>query len=783
MKTIVRNFLSVLKRFKLATFLNILGLSVAFSAFIILLMQVNFESGFDRFHKNSDRIFRLELVTDDNTAQAVLCRPLVDAIVQSSPHIEAGALLDPWRRETTFFVEHAGSEQAFKENLNYLYPSLLSIFDFNMVEGDRESALNGPEKVLLPESLARKVFGNEPAVGKMLKLPNGSLTVGGVYKDFPRNTIVKNVMYMVLGEKENFSSWDNWNYHCYLLLDDPARKDEIMPNFIAHFDMSKVSKEYDLKNMTFRLDALPDIYFDHTIQYDSITGKGSRQTVALLTLIAILIVVIGGINFTNFSTALTPLRIKSINTQKVLGASDKTLRFSLLIEAVVISVLSWLIALGIVYAASRTSIAQLVEADMGFGMNVPLILGSGVLALVVGVLAGLYPAFYITSFAPALVLKGSFGLSPKGRTLRNVLISVQFIASLALIIGAMFLYLQNYTMMNTPLGFDKDQVAIVRINKQVYDNKQALISKLKSYSGIEDVSFAEAVLSGSDDYMGWGRPYRDKGIHFKCIPVQPSFLKVMGIEVKEGRDFREEDALTTNGAFIFNEKAQKEYDLVVGEKVGGIEIAGIMPDIQYASFRTEPGSLAFYVWGTDNWGSIPSITYIKIKAGVNVRDAVDHIRATLKELDSNYPFELMFYDYVLNNLYEKENRLSSLITLFGLLAVFISIVGVFGLVVFESQYRKKEIGVRKINGATTTQILVMFNKTYIRIVLVCFVIATPVSYYLVHSWLENFVYRTPIHWWVFLCALAIVMVITVITVTFQNWRAANENPVHSIKNE
>lgn len=784
MKTIIRNFLSVLKRFKLATFLNVLGLSVAFAAFIILMMQVNFDLGFDRFHKKTDRIFRVELVHDNGVScQAVICRPLIDAIIQSSPHIEKGALINPWRQQVTFAVEQNGSEQVYKENVNQIYPDFLSIFDFEMVEGDLD-ALNAPEKVILPESMARKIFGNRPAVGNILKQEKGTCTVAGVYKDFPRNSIIQNLIYIPISEKENLNEWGNWNYHFYLLLDDPSVKDDIMPNFIAHFDFSKVSTEHDdLSKATFRLDALPDIYFDHTIEYDAISGKGSRQTVTLLWLIAVLIVVIGGINFTNFSTALTPLRIKSINTQKVLGASDNALRFALLTEAVVISLLSWGIALLMVYGVSHTSLAGLVEADMSFAMNSSLIAWSGVLALAVGVLAGLYPAFYITSFAPALVLKGSFGLSPRGRGLRNVLISVQFIASLALIIGALFLYLQNYTMMNSPLGFDKDQVAIVEINGKIGNNVTTLVNKLKSYSGIEDVTFSEVVLSGADDYMGWGRPYRDKGINFKCIPVKPSFLKVMGIPVKEGRDFRDEDELTTRGAFIFNEKAQKEFDLVVGEKVGDIEIVGIMPDIQYASFRTDIGPIAFFVWGTENWGNLARFTYIKIKAGVNIRDAVSHIRNTITELDSTYPFEIMFYDDVLNQLYKKEGNLSSLISLFGALAVFISIVGVFGLVVFESQYRKKEIGVRKINGATTNQILIMFNKTYLRIILICFVIAAPISYYAVHSWLQNFVQRTPIYWWVFAFALALVMVITMITVTFQNWRAANENPVNSIKNE
>lgn len=781
MKTIIRNFLSVLKRFKLATFLNILGLSVAFSAFIILMMQVNFDRGFDRFHKNANRIFRVERVGENNSS-AVLSRPLIDAIIQSSPHIVKGALIDPWEWTVSFTIEQNGGGDLYKEQICKIYPNYLSVFDFHLLEGTSK-ALDEPGKVLLPESMAHKIFGKKTVIGNVLKEDNRTWTVGGVYKDFPRNSIVKNIMYTSMGEKENLNSWGTSNYHLYLLLDDPAAKEDIIPNFVNHFDFAKAGWEEQRDNFSLRLTHLPDIYYDHTIEYDSIPGKGSRQTVALLSLIAFLIVIIGGINFTNFSTALTPLRIKSINTQKVLGASDGTLRFSLLLEAVIISLLSWLISLAIVWGLSRTSFPSLLDADMGLVNNMPLVLFSGALALVVGGLAGLYPAFYITSFTPALVLKGSFGLTSSGRKLRNVLISVQFIASIALIIGASFMYLQNYAMVNTPLGFDKDQVVIVRLNGNVFNHRDAYVNKLKSYAGIEDVSFAEAVLSGSDDYMGWGRQYNGKGISYKCIPVHASFLRVMGIQVKEGRDFRNEDESTKYGAYIFNQKAQEEYKLVIGDKIDDAEIVGIMPNVQFASFRQDMQPLAFYVWGTENWGTEARVSYIKIKTGVNIREAVKHIRNTLTEMDDVYPFEITFYDQVLDNLYKKENNLSSLITLFGALAVFISMVGVFGLVVFESQYRRKEIGVRKINGATTTGILILFNKTYIRILVICFIIASPISYYLVHRWLENFAYRTPIYWWVFLLAFIIVLLITVITVTYQNWKAANENPVNSIKNE
>ena len=235
--------------------------------------------------------------------------------------------------------------------------------------------------------------------------------------------------------------------------------------------------------------------------------------------------------------------------------------------------------------------------------------------------------------------------------------------------------------------------------------------------------------------------------------------------------------------------ARKKYNLELntivgsGNEMDNGEIIGFVPDIKFASFRTAINPMTFYVWGTDNWGNQPNWAYIKLKAGTNLRAAMSHIHSTLAGFDTDYPFEVRFYDEVLQQLYEKETSLSSLISLFSLLAIFISIVGVFGLVVFDSECRRKEIGIRKVLGASSMGIIVMFNKAYFRILVICFVIAAPLAWYAVHRWLENFAYKTPMYWWVYLLAFAAVGIITVCTVTFQNWRVATANPVKAIKIE
>lgn len=780
MKTILRNLLSVLRRFKMATLLNVLGLSVAFSAFILIMMQVDYDQNFDRGYTDTESIFRVEIIQDDGSGQAIVCRPLADAFIQSSPHIVTGTLVNSWGGALFFSVEENGERNSFREQCVSVYPDFTKVFDFDFLEGN-QSALEEPTRVLLPQSMAYKLFGSQPAVGKQLLFENGDkLTVGGVYKDFPHNSSVQNCIYRKMDSRENIQEWGNWNYEFYVRLDDPKNAEGLFENFAAHFDPTPVKEHWGGYHL--RLNPLPDVHFTTGIQYDK-TPKSSKQTLLVLFAIAIVIVVIAGINFTNFSTALTPMRIKSINTQKVLGGEVSVIRMSLILEAVAIGFISFLLALFWVYLFARTNLSVLIDPRIAL-TDYPLLLGAtALIAIVTGLCAGLYPAYYMTSFSPALVLKGSFGLSPKGRQLRNALIGVQFVASFGLIIGAVFMYLQNYYMQHTPLGYDKDEVIVMNLNFKLWKSHEAFVNQAKSFSGIEGVTFAEPLLSSSDQYMGWGREYQDRSINFQCLPVDPSFLRVMGIEVSEGRDFREDDAHNPYGAYIFNERARSTYDMELGSMLDSAKIVGFIPDVKFASFRTEVAPMAFFVWGTQNWGSYPNWVYIKVKAGSDLRAAMDHVRSVARTFDPEYPFNIRFFDQVLDNLYKKEGNLSALITLFGACAIFISIVGVFGLVVFDSEYRKKEIGVRKVLGSTTGEIIVMFNKTYLRILCVCFVLGAPVAGYGVHRWLENFAYKTPMHWWVYLLAFVIVSVITILTVTFQNWHAANENPVHSLKNE
>ena len=556
--------------------------------------------------------------------------------------------------------------------------------------------------------------------------------------------------------------------------------DEVADNFNRNFDFKKIYHEGE----QIRLVPLTDIYYMNETQDGGTFRSGNKEVTALLFGIALLIVIVAAINFTNFSTSLTPLRIKSINTQKVLGSSDTLLRRSLLIEAALISFIAWLVSLVIVWGLDWAEALPFIEADLSLVSNLPIVFLCGIVALVIGWLAGIYPAYYITSFPPALVLKGSFGLSPSGRKLRTTLICVQFVVSIVLIIGACFVQIQNSYMRNFSLGFDKDQVAIVELNETMYNkHHDTYVNRLKENPGIEDVAFAMEKVGSKDGYNTNGGNYKGKDFQYFIIIASSNFLRVMGIPVIEGRDFSKADELSDHVSYIFNRTAMEGLDMQVGDAFDSYSsghLIGFSDDVKFTSLRGGEDNIAFLV---GNFGYSLPISYIRLKAGSDIHAVVGHIQETMRELDPSYPFNIEFYDEIFNHLYRKEENLRDLVTVFSLLAIIISLVGVFGLVVFETQYRRKEIGIRKVHGATVGEILLMFNKAYLRIVGICFVIAAPIAWQGAKMWLEGFAYKTPLHWWVFLIALLIVTVITLLTVSFQNWKAANENPVNSIKSE
>lgn len=795
MKLMIRNLLYLFKRFKTAVVLNLFGLTIAFAAFLLIVMQVDYEMNYDAMHSKSGRTFRLEANHGEFEHNAIHCLMFSDAFVNSSAHITDYSYRYPFYGGERYCqideVDDQGEAKVFKENFQLCLPNISDVFDFHMKEGS-VGCLSIPGSVLITESVAKRLFDKQSAIGKRIRMSGSSgwqpvsttiLTIGGVYKDFPGNTTVQNRIYVPMDQLDLLkSSWQMYANEIYVTLDDPLNKEEVLDHFNKTFDFAK-SQMGSAQEIALRLTPLKDVYYTHDTTFD-FNPKGHRETNYVLLGIAFLILFIAGINFTNLTTSLIPLRLKTINTHRVLGCSIYKLRAISLIESIVICLISYILALFIVNDLSYTPIANWVDADIRLSQYKGLILLTALIAILTGCLAGLYPAIRSTSYVPALVLKGSFGLSPKGKKVRVALIGFQYTVSIALIIVTLFMGLQNHFMTSSEqLGFNKDQVAIVNLTPEIYaKHKPQYIQKLKDYPGIEDVAFSVYELSKEDDMIDleYAR-HEDKDVFFKVFYASENFLSVMDIQVEEGRDFTREDLNKAQSDYIINPAAERDFHLHPGDRFNDRTVLGVSKDFRFNSCRIASSP---FVFALNN--DIPNpklVSYIRFNSKTNLQEAVAHVRETLKEIDPTFPFEISFYNTILNNLYQKEQTLGKLISLFGIMAILISIVGVFGLVLFETQYRRKEIGIRKINGATTGQILLMFNKTYIRIVSVCFIISIPIAWIGTQQWLENFAYKTPLHLWVFIVAFLIILSVTIGTVTFRNWQAANENPVNSVKSE
>ena len=795
MKTIIRNFTSMFRKFVSASLLNLLGLSLAFASFFVIMTQVSYDLGYNKSFTEHEKLFRLTMKLGPGMEDygVTLPRPLVEQLAAASQHIKGYGIEEGWTRIDQFLVD----DQEYSLNLVYGINDFMSVFKPTVICGDLKG-LNQLPNIVLPRSEAMRIFGTVNAVGKTLKykwVEGWIFNVCAVIEDYPENNFLHGVSFR--GINDNEGNYRNWNYQAYIRVDDTAN----LPNVITAMRQKAIELFKDDFNMTTPqekealqvvLTPIADTHFAKDLSKDSPNIKSvSRSSVYLLICFSLLIVVIAAVNFMNFTLAETPLRIRSINTQKVLGASTASLRGSLLAEAIIISLLAFVVAMAMVYVAHDLGLQELVQGSILLQDNLWLAGVTLLISIVVGLLAGAYPSYYVTSFPPALVLKGSFGLSPKGRVLRTSLICLQFVVSFMLVIGVGIMYLQSYLIFHTDYGFDKDEVMVVPTAPDTRNHADAIDADLRKIPGIEGACLAQSVLGSSDRYQTWGRGEGDKHMTFTCVFVDWRFLSVMGIDIVEGRNFRQTDG----DVYIFNESAKKKYPWLAVDKPINDEdmpVVGFCEDIKYATLRVDDSQqpIAFLVPSRDGYyskeGYWRNYLLVRVAKGVDKREAKEKVLETvLKYEHENKPdiSDLRYVDDVLEKSYQQERLFTQQILLFSLLAILISIIGVFGLTMFESEYRRKEIGIRKVFGSSTKEILMMFWQRYLYILLGCFVVAAPIGYLLGQHWLEGFAVRTAISPLLFVVSFLLIALITMLTVTYQSWKNANENPINSIKTE
>lgn len=804
MKIAFRNFLTTLRRYKISSLLNVIGLTLAFTAFYVIMTQVWWELGYNRSLHEADRIYLVENEDwyEPGKWSSWLNRPVPERVIASTAGVEVGGCMWGGFGSGTCWTSNEPSfgYNKFSASCGSVSLPFLDVFAFRSVEGDVHD-IGKPKSVIVSREAAERM---RVGVGSLIWVdtdepqPDGAMEVVAVFEDFPDNSllgeceVVKN-----LGET-NLYTTSEWSFNYFVKFRPGADPDEFARQWTnvnqemqreaaekraAAGDAADDDDESGIYGV--RLSPVSDLYFESDSQAPC--RQGSVVTTYTLLGIAVLVIVLAFINFVNFFFALVPVRIRTVNTFKVFGAPASSLRFNFVFEAFGLVLIALLAAWYVSFALQGTEFASYISASLALSQNLEVVGLVAVVAFVMALAASLYPAWYITSFAPALVVKGSFGGTRSGRRLRTLLLGVQFFISIGLIIATSFIRLQHDYMMHYDMGFDKENLLAVRLSERGAVSYDALRQKLLSDPQVKDVTGATSRLV-SVGRMGWGREFKGRQVAFQSYVVQPDFLRVMGIPITDGRDFLESDFDKELGTMIFNEAARREFEMQVGDRINGFvspdeQIVGFCADFNFKPLQYGVSPFCFYLLPKkiqqENYWHLPHVVYVRMTPGADIAAVTAHIRRCIAEVDPRTePGDIVVrvFDEELGLEYDNERKLTAIVGLFALLAVVIALMGVFGLVLFETQHRRREIAVRRVMGASRGEILAMFNRRYVMLVAVCFVLA-------VRHWLAGFAYAVPLYWWVFALALAGVLAVTALTVTVRSWRAVNENPAESVKSE
>ena len=795
---ILRNMLYMACRFKTATVLNFLGLTVALATFYLFMTQVVYNHSFNRGLADSERLYRLETQSmwEDHEWSANSNRLFADCVARM-PQVESIGLC----KETNDYGFTKNGEVMMLP-WSHCTDNYLVAMGANLVSGRLTWTEDERKGAIMPKSIAMTYFGEPDVAGRMLGMNDrDSVEVRGVYEDFPANSLAKNCIYFNIG-KENLDApgcVSNYNYQCYVRLKqgvDTVGLNKVVSNICYQAykqlcidngegeNFERAEKEEGLF-VNLRLHPITETYFSGI---DPANDRGNRTVDIILRLACLLFIVVATINLLNFTLAKAPMRVKGVNTRRVLGSKVSVLRWSLVGEDVLFALLAFALAMGVAYLLSEWPLmADLTTGSIALKNHIRLVLITLTIAIAIGIVASIYPAMFVTSFQPALALKSGFGLTPKGRQLRTVLITLQLIVSCIMVLYLGILLLQSRFIFHSDYGFNKDEVMYA----EVYDirdmNKHdALRSELLRLTGVEEVSYSQFTIGTQDEYMGWGRGDGDHQVMFTCLPCDWRYLRTLGIKIVEGRDFNEHD----HDVYIVNRRMKEACDWMEIDKPilkDNGTLVGVCDNIRYASVRTDRNgtNMAFHIFSDEQLKDWQPLGRVNIRVGKNI-DKV-YMRKQIKEvidrLGDGSEHEVFFLDKQLNYTYEDEFRFIRQVVLFSVVCLVITLIGLFCLTLFETEYRRKEIGIRKVFGSSTGEVLTLLCRRYVWLLLGSFVVAAPLALYIGRQWLQSFAERTPIYWWLFPLALLAIATVTLATVIIQSWRAATENPVKNIKTE
>ncbi len=799
----LKNYMKIafrsLKKHKSYSFINISGLAIGMAVCMLILMWILNELSYDRFHEKADRICR---VTMDIEVGSTLHTPVSlteagPALVQDFAEVITAARVDRPRRISVKYKDkiYQEADVGFAEN------AIFDIFTFAFVSGDPKTALEAPNTVVITESVAEKYFGDSDPLGKILRFNNESdFSVTGVVKDVPPNShfrfnMLRSFQTLMANGSVRDDMWFDLRFFTYLLLDeftDPEQLEQKLPAFIDNHlgDTLKATGG----SATLFLQPLKKIHLYSDFERD-ISANSDITYVYLFSAIAIFVLLIAGINFVNLSTARSATRAQEVGMRKTLGAIRSRLIGQFLGESMIHSILA--MGLAIVLIKMFLPFFNNVvgsEMDLNFFQSPWLLAAFLGMASIVGVCAGSYPAFVLSSFPPVKVLKGLFKGGGSHSRFRKILVVFQFSISIALIAATIIVYKQIIFMKNTELGFNKEHVVIIpRMSETLRKSYRSIRSEMLDLSGVVDVGASDLVPSRGH-LIGTFLPEGfadDQVLAMDYMNVDAHYIPTMGMEIIEGRNFSEDFATDPDESVLINETAAKKigWENPLGKrfvfrpppnsggKITYVSVIGVVKDFHMQSLRERIEPLIIF----NDYESL--LTFSIRIASDNIPYTMSLLEKKWKELDPNRPFQFLFLDDSYDRLYRQEDRLKTITFYFSFLAVLIGCLGLFGMASFTAEQRTKEIGIRKVLGASVPGIVLLLAKESVLLVIVANLIALPMAYFAMTRWLQSFAYRMDIHLLIFVLTAVISLSIALITVSYQALRAALADPVDSLRYE
>ncbi len=805
-----RNYLKValrnLWKNKAFSAINIVGLATGLAVCLLIVLYVKDELSYDKYNKNADSIYRLDADIFFNGTQftaSVSPDPLAPALVRDYPDIQQMVRLN---YQGDILVKK-GNQNVQDHHAVFADSTFFKVFTIPMIEGDPNTALDEPNSIVIDEKTAKKYFNTTDVVGKNLYIDNSTnCKITGVIKDIPRQSHFHFSFIRPKSQSQTNSSWLSNNTHNYILVRPGVSRQKVQSDVDATVN-NYLGKELEAQLHTsltdlrskgshfiYHLMPLRDIHLHSDKSYE-IEANGNINYVYIFSIIAIFILLIACVNFMNLSTARSANRAKEVGIRKVAGSLRSNLVTQFLTESVLLSFCSLLLALGL-----SALLLPLFNQLAGKEMHVSTLFSTWLfpvmiaLVFVVGIVAGSYPALYLSSFQPAQVLKGKIAKGFKNSWLRSSLVVFQFIISIMLIIGTIVIYNQLNYIRSRKIGYSRNQVLV--LNNAYYLNKQihSFRNDLLNIPGVTKATITGDLPTGTNfDQEGW---FRDatmdatKAVVLTDFYVDENYIPTLGMQMAEGRNFSKDFPSDSTGV-ILNEAAVKVLgfedpfketlyrpDFSNGGIHGSIayHVVGVVKDFNYSSMHEHVGPLLIQLG--DNEGSIAMRIDTK-----NIPSVINKVQGEWKTMVPGQPFSYSFMDADFNKIYNADQQTGKLFITFAIFAIFIGCLGLFGLVTYAAEQRIKEIGVRKVLGASVSGIVIMLSKDFARLVLIASLIAFPVAWFSMNKWLQSFAYRIHIGWWVFVVAGVTAILIALITVSFQAIKAAMANPVKSLRTE